>query len=80
MTQSNRRYASRKILARNLRRFRSERGLTQEALASAAKLHRTYVGSVEREERNISLDAIDALAAALGVTVSELLNESLGPQ
>lgn len=67
--------SSRSTLARNLRRLRGERGLSQEALADLAGLHRTYVGSIERSERNVSLDNIDRLAASLGVTAPELLAE-----
>jgi transcriptional regulator with XRE-family HTH domain len=68
--------ASREILAQNLRRLRGELGLSQEALADLAELHRTYVGSIERGERNVSLDNIAKLAAALGVTVPQLLAEN----
>ncbi len=57
----------RKTLAVNLRSYRANVGLRQEALADAAGLHRTFVGAVERCERNISLDNIEKLAAALGV-------------
>jgi len=65
----------RHALAANLRRLRASRGLSQEALADLAELHRTFVGSVERSERNISLDNIGRLAKALGVTAAELLKE-----
>jgi transcriptional regulator with XRE-family HTH domain len=60
-------------LARHLREERALRGLSQEALADLARLHRTYVGSIERRERNVSLDNIERLAGALNVDISELL-------
>lgn len=67
--------ATRKHFALNLRKTREWLGLSQEALADAAGLHRTYVGSVERGERNISIDNIERLAAALGVSPASLLAE-----
>ncbi|HEV2747678.1 MAG TPA: helix-turn-helix transcriptional regulator [Allosphingosinicella sp.] len=63
-------------MATNLRRLRASRGLSQEALADLAELHRTFVGSVERSERNISLDNLERLAKALGVSAAELLREA----
>jgi transcriptional regulator with XRE-family HTH domain len=63
----------RKILALNLRRLRAERGISREELADLAGLHRTYVGSIERSERNVSIDNIAKLAAALKVEASDLL-------
>lgn len=63
----------RAILAENLRQFRKTQGYSQEELASRCELHRTYIGSVEREERNVSLSTLEVLAKALGVSVPELL-------
>jgi len=70
-----RQISTRRILAENLRRIRLERGLSQEKLGELAGLHRTYVGSVERSERNVSIDSIERLARALAVRVSVLLDE-----
>ncbi|MGV9554546.1 helix-turn-helix domain-containing protein [Streptomyces sp. NPDC003522] len=58
---------------RNARKLRIKAGLSQEQLADIAHLHRTYVGSVERGERNISLVNIYRLAEALGVSPTQLL-------
>lgn len=62
----------RTLVGANLRRLRARRGWSQEALADHAGIHRTYVGSVERAERNISINNICRLAWALGVEVREL--------
>jgi transcriptional regulator with XRE-family HTH domain len=57
-----------------LRSLRLAKGLSQEALAHNCDLDRTYIGSVERGERNISLVNIHIIAAALGVSVAELFS------
>ena len=64
-----------------VRGARQGQGLSQESLAELAGLHRTYVGDVERGERNVSLVNIERLSAALGVLPSDLLRrtEQLGP-
>lgn len=58
-----------------VRRLRSARGLSQERLAERAGVHRTYVGGIERGERNVTLLSIDRLARALSVDASTLLAE-----
>ena len=63
----------RRVFGANLRRVRKLQGLTQEGLADRAGLHWTYVGSVERAERNISIDAMCRLAWALKVDLRDLL-------
>ncbi len=62
-------------LGRKIRKLRLALGLSQEELASYSGVHRTYIGSVERGERNISLQNIVAIAKALSVSSSELLLE-----
>jgi len=67
--------SERKILAENVRRLRKKGNLSQEAFAEICGLHRTYIGAVERAERNVSLSIIATLAVALGVSVPELLTQ-----
>ena len=61
------------ILATNVRQLRRGRGISQEELAAICGLHRTYVGSIERGERNATLSTLEVLADALGVSVPGLL-------
>lgn len=68
----------RKILADNVRALRASKGFSQEDLAEHCGLHRTYIGSVERGERNISLENIERLADSLGVTAPQLLTAGVG--
>ena len=56
-----------------VRTFREQQGLSQEALAAVAGLHRTYIGGVERGERNVSLENIITLSKALKVDPAELV-------
>jgi transcriptional regulator with XRE-family HTH domain len=62
----------REILARNIRLIRAKQGISQEELADKASLHRTYVGSIERSERNVSIDNIAKIAHALKVSIIDL--------
>jgi len=66
------------IFGQNLRRLRTIKGLSQEELAFQSGLHRTYIGSVERGERNISLKNVEKLAKALGISPLDLLTEHNG--
>lgn len=67
-----------RLLAQNLRRLRETAELSQEGLADLAKLHRTYVGSIERGERNVSLRSVEKIARALGVHPCDLLCSQRG--
>ena len=58
-----------------MRLFRGERGLSQEALAARCGLHRTYIGGIERGERNVSIDNIERISQALDCRVTDLLAE-----
>lgn len=62
-----------KILAKNIKQFRLKLGYSQEELADLCGCHRTYVGSVERGERNITLATLASLSKALGVSPIILL-------
>ncbi|HEO1760255.1 MULTISPECIES: helix-turn-helix domain-containing protein [unclassified Pseudomonas] len=61
------------VFAANVRRRRLELGLSQEELAEAAGVHRTYVGMLERGEKNVTIYNIERIAIALGVRPSALL-------
>ncbi|HZP69308.1 MAG TPA: helix-turn-helix transcriptional regulator [Pseudolabrys sp.] len=63
----------RQVLAHNVRRLRKQLGVSQEELAHRARVHRTYMGSIERSEQNISIDNIEKLAKALDVEPHQLL-------
>jgi transcriptional regulator with XRE-family HTH domain len=61
------------VFANNLKRLRKGQNLSQEELASLAGMHRTYIGMIERCEKNITLINIGKLADALKIEVTELL-------
>ncbi|NKY50181.1 helix-turn-helix domain-containing protein [Nocardia vermiculata] len=56
-----------RTLGENVRRIRQARGLSQEAFADALGVHRTYMGTLERGQRNMSLRAVERLAGLLGI-------------
>lgn len=68
-----------KLFGSSIKARRSRLGLSQEQLAERADLHRTYISDVERGARNISLQSITKLAAALEISVSALFPETDGP-
>ena len=64
-----------KVVGRNLRRYRQERGYSQEAFAEVMGVHRTYMGGVERGERNLTLQTLEKMADILNVEPLGLLTE-----
>lgn len=58
---------------RNLRAYRQARGLSQEAFADVLRVHRTYMGGVERGERNLTLRSVERMAQQLGLDPLTLL-------
>ncbi|HXG92394.1 MAG TPA: helix-turn-helix transcriptional regulator [Blastocatellia bacterium] len=62
---------------RRIRTLREQRGWSQEKLAEMAGLHRTYVGAIERGERNVALLNIERIAQAFDMTISDLFNALL---
>jgi transcriptional regulator with XRE-family HTH domain len=67
----------RALVAWNLRRIRVKRGLSQERLAYDAEVDRSYVGGLERQEENPTVDVLDRLAKTLEVSISELFKAPL---
>lgn len=64
------------IFSNNLRKYRNESGLSQEAFATKAGLHRTYISALERGKRSIALDNIEKIAEALEIDAYLLFVES----
>jgi transcriptional regulator with XRE-family HTH domain len=63
------------IFGRNVQRYRKEKEISQEKLAEIAGVHRTYVGMIERAEKNITLRNMEKIANALSVKIKDLLEK-----
>ena len=59
---------------KSIRKLREERGISQEKLATRSGVHRTYIGMIERGEKNVTLSSVEKLAKGLGVRVKELMD------
>jgi transcriptional regulator with XRE-family HTH domain len=64
------------LFGKRVRQLRMRKGLSQEELGYEAGLHRTYIGQIERAEKNITLKNIAKIAKELGVNISELFDFS----
>lgn len=62
------------LFGRNVQNHRKALGLSQEQLADRAGVHRTYIGMIERAEKNITLVNIEKIAKALGIDITDLFN------
>ena len=67
--------SARQQFAHRIKTLRQDKNLSQEALASLCGLHRTYIGSVERGERNISVDNMEKIAVALGYSLQIVIEK-----
>jgi transcriptional regulator with XRE-family HTH domain len=77
MEKPNQTLSAREVFGRNVRRARRLKDVSQEELALRADLSRTYVSEVERSVRNISIDNMAVLSAALGVPLRDLVDPAL---
>ncbi len=64
-----------KKFGKNLKRLRLEKGISQESLALSADLDRTYIPSIEKGERNVSITVVEKLANTLNVSISEFFKD-----
>jgi transcriptional regulator with XRE-family HTH domain len=69
-----------RAVGRNLRAYRQARGLSQEAFADVLGIHRTYMGGIERGERNLTLKSLERIADRLDLDPLALLGAALAPQ
>jgi transcriptional regulator with XRE-family HTH domain len=68
-----------KVVGQRIRNYRTGLGWSQERLAEAAGCHHTYIGQIERGEKNATIESVEKIAAAMGVPMSQLF-EGLGGQ
>ena len=66
-----------KTFGENIRKERLKKGLSQEDFAEVSDFHRTYIGMLERAERNITLSNLEKIAKALDIEIAELLKPNL---
>ena len=64
-----------KIIGQRIRNYRTQKGLSQEKLAELAGCHPTYIGQLERGEKNATLESVEKLASAMDISLSELFDK-----
>ena len=64
-----------KVLGQRIRNYRTDKGLSQEKLAELSGSHHTYIGQIERGEKNATIESIEKIAAALNISLSKLFEE-----
>ena len=65
-----------RAVGRNLKRYREQRGLSQEKFADVVGVHRTYMGGLERGERNLTLRSVEKIAGTLKLNPLDLMSDS----
>ena len=69
-----------KAVGQRIRNYRTKKGLSQEKLAELSGCHPTYIGQLERGEKNATLESIERITAALGITLSKLFEKLDGQE
>lgn len=64
-----------KIIGQRIRNYRTQKGLSQEKLAELASCHPTYIGQLERGEKNATLESVEKIASAMDISLSELFDK-----
>ena len=64
-----------KIIGQRIRNYRTQKGLSQERLAELAGCHPTYIGQLERGEKNATLESVEKIASAMDISLSELFDK-----
>lgn len=64
-----------KIIGQHIRNYRTQKGLSQEKLAELAGCHPTYIGQLERGEKNATLESVEKIASAMDISLSELFDK-----
>lgn len=64
-----------KIIGQRIRNYRTQKGLSQEKLAELAGCHPTYIGQLERGEKNATLESVEKIASAMDISPSELFDK-----